>query len=97
MKAYTHSTPSLIGFYSVARETVPMHRRVLPIATPLFQAIDNVMSLALCTECLKPLNTSDLPRRKPLVMVVFLATISARSFSSTAACPGWCSHRSLPR
>ena len=97
MKAYTHSTPSLIGFYSVARETVPMHRRVLPIATPLFQAIDNVMSLALCTECLKPLNTSDLPRRKPLVMAALFASLSARSFPSTPACQGQHTHRSLQR
>ena len=45
----------------------------LPLSTPLsdLQVIDGVMSLALYPRvmCLKLLNTSDLPRRNPPVMV----------------------------
>ena len=37
---------------------------------------------------LKLINTSDLPRRKPFVMVALLTSLFARSFSFTPACPG---------
>ena len=46
----------------------------------LLQAVDGVMSLALCPQvCPKLLRTSDLPRSKPLVNVALPACLSARS------------------
>ena len=58
------ATPSLRSFLNIAFETVPkfiwltkVHscsfkedRRALPLSTPLLQAIDSVMSLALCLQ-----------------------------------------------
>jgi len=41
----------------------------------LLQVINGVMSLALCPQDLKLLNTSDLARRKPLVMVALQSYI----------------------
>ncbi len=46
---------------------------------------------------LKLLNTSDLPRSKPLVRVALPASLSARSFPFTPACPGQYTHRSFRR
>ena len=43
------------------------------------------------------LNTSDLPRSKPLVRVALPASLSALSFPFTQACPGQCTHRSFWR
>ena len=47
---------------------------------------------ALCP-WLKLLNTSELPRSKPLVVVAFPASLSARSFPITLTCPGQYTHR----
>ena len=65
----------------------------------LLQVIDGVMSLALCPQlvCLKFLSTLDLPRSKPLVRVALPASLSARSFPFTPACPGQYIHRSFRR
>ena len=65
----------------------------------LLQVIDGVMSLALCPQlvCLKFLSTLDLPRSKPLVRVALPASLSARSFPFTPACPGQYTHRSFRR
>ena len=41
------------------------------------------------------LSTSDLPRSKPLVGVALPASLSARSFPFTPACPGQYTHRSF--
>ena len=48
-------------------------------------------------QCLKLLNTSDLPRSKPLARVALPALLSARSFLFTPATPGQYSHRSFRR
>ena len=55
----------------------------------LLRAIDGVVSF-ICARsfCLKLLNTSDLPIRKPPVMVVFPASLSFPLFPFTPACPG---------
>ena len=90
-KSHTRSTPSLRSFPSVAFETVPMfnwllmalsrpfmeYRRTLLLSVPLLQAI-MVWCPSFCASryCLKLLNTSDLPRRKPLVMAALPATVS---------------------
>ena len=67
----------------------------------LLQAIDVVMSLALCSHiifyCLKLLNTLDLPRRKPLVRDALPASLSAWSFPFIPACLGQYNHRSSRR
>ena len=53
----------------------------------------------LCTyrQCLKFLNTSDLPRCKPLVMVALPNCLSDQSFPLTLTSQGQCIHRSLWR
>ena len=62
----------------------------------LLQAVDGVVSLALCPQVvLKLLNTSDLLRSKPLVRVALPARLSARSFHFTPARPGQYTHRSF--
>ena len=64
----------------------------------LLQEVDGVMSLALCRqECLKLLNTLDLPRRKPLMRVASHANVSAQAFPLLPACPGQYTHRSFRR
>ena len=65
----------------------------------LLQAIDGVMSLALCPQVVSQapdLNTADFPRSKPLVRVVFPASLSAWSFPFTPAFPRACVVRLLP-
>ena len=47
--------------------------------------------------CLVLLKTSDLPRRKQIVMVAFPASLSTRSFPFTQACPGQYTHRRFGR
>ena len=42
-------------------------------------------------------NTSDLPRRKPFLMVTLPASLSARSLPFIPACPGQYTHRSFRR
>ena len=63
---------------------------------PLFQAIDGVLSLALRSrQCLKLISTKDLPRRKPFLMAALPASLYARPFPFTPACPQQNIHRSL--
>ena len=71
--------------------------RALPLSTPLSSQRSMVWCHWLCArrQCLKLLSISDLRRRKPLVIVAFLASLSARSFPITPACPGQHTHRSL--
>ena len=58
----------------------------LPLSTPLSPPGDGSMVWCtwLCTrrQCLKLLNTSDLPRRHPIVVVALPANLSALSFPS---------------
>ena len=64
----------------------------------LLQAIDGVMSSALCPQkCLKLLNASDLPRRKQLMMVALPASVFVRSFPFIPACSGQCTYRNFRR
>ena len=97
------STPSLRSFSNVAFETVPVFvwftmalsrpfkedRQALPLSTSLSSRRSMVWCPWLCARrwCLQLLSTSDLPRRKPLVRVSFPASLSARSFPFTPACP----------
>ena len=58
------------------------------------QAIGGVMSLALCPQAVSQApHTSDLLRHKLPVMVALPASLSARSFPLTPACPGQYTHR----
>ena len=66
-------------------------RLALPLSTLLSSRRSMVCECAwLCArrQCLKLLNTSHLPRSKPLVGVALLASLSAWSFPFTPACPG---------
>ena len=65
-------------------------RPALPLSTPLSSRRSMVWCPWLCArrECLKLLNTRDLPRSKPFVRVALPASLSARSFPFTPACPG---------
>ena len=110
-KAHKRSTPSLRSFPNVVFETVPMlvwltmalsrpfkeDRLALPLSTPLPSRRSLVWCLWLCArrQCLKLLNTLYLPRIKPLVTVALPASLSARTFSFTPACPGQYTHRSF--
>ena len=103
-KARMRSTPSLRSFPNVSFETVPVFvwltmapyrpfkedSLALPLLTPLSSRRSMVWRLWLCArrQCLKFLNTSDHPRSKPLGRVTLLASLSARSFPFTPACPG---------
>ena len=103
-KVHMHSTPSLRSFPTVAFETVPVFVWLtmapsrpfkedclaLPLSTPLSSRWLIVWCswLCACRQCLKFLNTSDLPRCKPFVMVALPASLSARSFRFTLTCPG---------
>ena len=62
----------------------------------LLQAISGVMSLALCPQVVPQASQHlELPRNKPLVRVALPASLSARSFPFTPACPGQYTHRSF--
>ena len=61
----------------------------------LLQAINGVMSLALCPQVVSQASQhfSDLPKSKALVRVALPASLSAQSFPFTPACPGQYTHR----
>ena len=63
--------------------------RALPLSTPLSSGSLMVWCPWLCAwrEWLKLLNTLDLPRRKPLVIVALPVSLSAGSFHLTLALP----------
>ena len=65
----------------------------------LLKSIDGAMPLVFVSArgCLELLNTSDLPKSIPLVMVTLSASLSAGSFLSTPGCPGQYVHSSLRR
>ena len=110
-KAHMHSTLSLGSFVNVTFEMIPVFiwlmmalsrpfkegHLVFPLSTPL----SSRRSLVWCPwlwarmYCLKLLNTSDLPRSKPLVRTALPASLSARLFPFTPACPGQYTHRSF--
>ena len=74
-------------------------RRLHPLSTPLSSRRSMEWCPWLCASMqrLTLFNTSDLPRRKPLVIVALPASLSARSFPFTPACPGQYIHRSFRR
>ena len=103
--------PSFRSFPNVVFETVPVlvwltmalsrplkeDRPSLPLSTPLSSRRSMVWCPWLCDrrECLKFLNTSDLPKCKPLVVAALPASLSARSFPFTPVCPGQFAQRTF--
>ena len=103
-KAHTRSTPSLSSLPKVALETVPIfvwlntdrsrpwrvECRPLPFSTPLSfrRSMLWCSGLSVLRKFLKPLSTSALPSCRPDVISAVLASLSARSFPLTPACPG---------
>ena len=71
--------------------------RVLLLSTPLSSRWSVVWYpwFCACKLCLKLLNTSDLLKRKPLVMAALPAGLSAHSLPLTPACPRQYIHRVL--
>ena len=68
----------------------------LPFSTPLSSRRSMVWCPWFCAR-MWCLSASDLPRSKPLVRVAFPASLSARSFPFTPACPGQYTHRNIRR
>ena len=103
-KAHTRSAPSLSSLPKVALETVPIfvwlntdrsrpwrvECRPLPFSTPLSfrRSMLWCSGLSVLRKFLKPLSTSALPSCRPDVIPAVLASLSARSFPLTPACPG---------
>ena len=73
-------------------------RLALPLSTPLSRSL-MVWCPWLCAhrQCLKLLNTSDLPTCKSLMRVTLPTSLSAQSFPYTLACPRQHTHRSFSR
>ena len=63
--------------------------QALPLSTPLSseQSMIQCPWLHACRYCIRLLSTSDLTRHKPPVTIALSASLSAQSFSFTAACP----------
>ena len=88
---------------TVAVETVPVFVWLTMALSPLFKKDRLALRLSTplssrrsvvwcpwfcaCRQCLKLLNTSDLPRSESLVRVALPASLFARSFPFTPACP----------
>ena len=103
-KAHTRSVPFLNSLSKVALETVPIFVwlntdrsqpcrdkcRPLPFSTPLSfrRSMLWCSGLSMFREFLKPRSTSTQPSCRPDVISAVLASLSARSFSLTLACPG---------
>ena len=103
-KAHTRSAPSLSSLPKVALETVPIfvwlntdrsrpwrvECRPLSFSTPLSfrRSMLWCSCLSVLRKFLKPLSTSALPSCRPDVISAVLASLSARSFPLTPACPG---------
>ena len=103
-KAHTRSTPSLCSLHKVAFETVPIfvwmntdcsrpwrvECRPIPFSTPLFfrRSMLWYFGLSMFTKFLKPRSIPALPSCRPDVIFAVLASLSARSFPLTPACPG---------
>ena len=71
----------------------------LPLSMPLSSRSLMMWCPWLCAhrQCLKLLNTSDLPRSKSFMSVTLPASLSAQSFPFTLACPRQHTHRSFSR
>ena len=107
-KAHTRSAPSLSSLPKVALETVPIfvwlntdrsrpwrvECRPLPFSTPLSfrRSMLWCSGLSVLRKFLKPRSTSALPSCRPDVISAVLASLSARSFPLTPACPGLETH-----
>ena len=103
-KAHARSVPSFSRLPKVALETVPVIAwlntdrsrpwRVecwpLPFSTPLSfrRSMLWCSGLSMLRKFLKPRSTSALPSCRPDVISAVLASLSARSFLLTPACPG---------
>ena len=103
-KAHTRPAPPLSSLPKVALETVPIFAwlntdhsrpwrvecRPLPLSTPLSfrRSMLWCSGLSVLRKFLKPLSTSALPSYRPDVISAVLASLSARSFPLTPACPG---------
>ena len=103
-KAHTRSAPSLSSIPKVALEPVPIFAwlntdrsrpwrvecRPLPFSTPLSfrRSMLCCSGFSVLRKFLKPRSTSALPSCRPDVISAVLASLSARSFPLTPACPG---------
>ena len=87
LRWYLSARKSPYALHPVSLRCFPL---VLPLSTLLCSRRSMVWCpwLCACRYCLKLLNTSDLPRSKPLVRVTLPASLSALSFAFSPACPG---------
>ena len=105
--AHTRSFPPLNSLPKVALETVSMfveHRpfptsvgecRPLPFSTPLFFGRSRLWCYGLSMFRKSSSLWTPLPCRPDVIISPVLASLSARSFPVTLACPGQTIHRSL--
>ena len=80
------------GWETMALSCPKVVRQAFPLSTLLSSSrLSMAWCPSLCARrlCLKPFNTSDLPRREPLAMVAFIVSLSAWSFPLTPACWLW--------